>query len=539
MRDVMANEDHLKNPVTMLALRCKSCSAPLSAKPSDDIIRCEYCGSTQKLVDARAFYDQILGQVNAWIRQAMPPSIGATVSGITDPIARHMVFMNNVKPRLTTEYGEYRFNCFNVLSHPMIVLPHMTDTSIVPASDPKNVFLFQAKVQSIQPLAVDDDSKNLVAETGGLSIAYGYLLNNVGLMSELKPERYYFMTQNFEAAADAVKDIAKFSCLADRLKALAKLSTALDLIVNQKVSQATTPLREAEVAITKAETVASQNLEMGIMLQAIKMEQSFINCSSYLAEAQIMSTSGEYASGMIPINNLLGLLNSLQDDSPPKWQSRFRHVSHHEQILKVVSEIRRAKTRSGMLKILPGSGSILAPFWAIDIPYTFQTGALWKTQGVEVTESILVSATFPLDADAFGGTDPRPVLTDVFNARERRGFFNDSIKRLSGKETSISGGGPVRDAVRNAQPGYPVGMGVLPPLSTSQDAIVLVQEYVTRACQADRAIQNQLRLSAPRIVDLIFVPAVPDANRPNAMPWLGGLAPNSIGNLQILSSITL
>jgi len=539
MGDTIMNDNKVENIVTMLALRCKSCSAPLSAKPSDDIIRCEYCGTTQKLIDARAFYDQILGQVNAWIRQALPASIGTAVSGIADPIARHMVFMNNIKPRLMTEYNEYRFNFFNLLSHPMIVLPYMTDNSITPYSDPKNVFLFQAKIQSIQPLTVEDESKELVAEIGGLSIAYGYLLNNVGLMADLKPERYYFMAQNFDAAADAIKGIEKFSCIADRLKALSRISKALDSISNQKAELAINNLKEAEDTITKAEAAVSQNPDMGVMFQAMKMEKSLINCGFYLSEIQSLSSYSGNAAGIIPVNNLLGLLSHLQINSPPKWQARFKDISHHEQILRVVSEIHRAKSRQGMIKIVPGSGTILAPFWAIDIPYTFQTGALWRTKGIEVTETILVSATFPLDANAFSGIAPRLVLTDVFNARERKGFLVDSMRRVSGKETSISGGGPVREVVKNAQPGYPLGVGVLPPLSTSQDALILAQEYIARACEADKTIRNQLRLSAPRIVDLIFVPAVPDANRPNVMPWLGELSPNSIGNLQTLSSIIL
>jgi hypothetical protein len=189
--------------------------------------------------------------------------------------------------------------------------------------------------------------------------------------------------------------------------------------------------------------------------------------------------------------------------------------------------------------MIPGSGSVLYPFWAVDIPYTFQTGALWRTQGVEVVESVLVSATFPMDRAAFYEENPRSVITDVFGARERRGFFEDSFKKMSGKETSISGGGPIREAIQRAQPGYPTGMKVVPPLSTAQDSISVVQSYVAKAGQADRAIQNQLRLSSPRVVGLVFAPGAPDGSRPNVMPWLGGLAPSSVGNLEVLSAISL
>jgi hypothetical protein len=527
------------NPVTMLGLRCKACSAPLPANATGDIIRCEYCGSSQKLVDARAFYDQILGQVNAWVRQAMPAGIGANVSGITDPVARHMVFMNNIRPRLTTEYGEYKFNALNLLSHPLIALPYMTEIGLPISYDPKNVFLFQAKVQSVQPLAVDDESKDLVKETSGLSIAYGYLLNNVSLMRDLRPERYFFMTQNLDAATEAIKDVEKFVPIKERLLALAKLCKALDLISSLKAGESTAHLKEAEEHLAKAEASASQNLEMGIMVQAMRMERSAILSTSYLAQAQIMKSSGNVAEEMYPIVNLLGLLNNLKMNSPPKWQARFIEMSHHEQILKAVADIRAAQSGGGGIRIATGSGNILAPFWAVDIPYTFQTGALWKTQGVEVAESMLISATFPVDQGAASGMDPRAVLTDVFSARERKGFFNDGVNRMFGNEKSISGGGVIREIIRNAQPASPSGRKVIPPLSTPQDAIILAQDYIARSIQVDRTIQNQLRLSAPRCTELVFVPAQPDSMRPNVLPWLGILAPSSIGNLGVLSSVLM
>jgi len=532
-------EENQPSTLRMVSLRCKSCSAPLSVKPTDDIVKCEYCGSAQKMVDARLFFDQILAQVNAWVRQAMPPGIGSSVNNIVDPIARHMVFTNNVQPRLTTEYGEYRFSCLNILSHPLLVLPYMTDNTVVTKDNPKEVFLFQAKTQSIQALAVDDESKSLLSEIGGLSTAYAYLLNNISLMAELKLERYYFMRQNLEAAADALKDVAKYEGLHERVKGAAALAHGLDLLTSLRPVEASPHFEMSRELLEQAEATVSQNPEMAIMLQAIKMERSMSNSARYLAEAAAMSRDGDVAEGMIPIRNLLNTLGSIKNDGPAFWRTRFQNAAHNEQILKIVADIRRATSHSGTLAMIPGSGTVLYPFWAVDIPYTFQTGALWRTQGVEVVESVLVSATFPMDRAAFYEENPRSVITDVFSARERRGFFEDSFKKISGKETSISGGGPIREAIQKAQPGYPTGMKVVPPLSTAQDSISVVQSYVAKAGQADRAIQNQLRLSSPRVVGLLFAPGAPDGSRPNVMPWLGGLAPSSVGNLEALSAISL
>jgi hypothetical protein len=450
-----------------------------------------------------------------------------------------MVFTNNIKPRLSTEFGEYRFACLNILSHPLLVLPYMTENAVVARDNPQDIFLFHAKTQSIQPLAVDDDSKSLLSEIGGLSVAYAYLLNNISLMSELKLERYYFMRQNLEAAADALKEIPKYTGLFQRVKGMAALSHGLDILTSLRPVEAQPHLEEARSLLEEAQKMVSQSPEMAIMLQAIKTELSMTNSARYLAEAVAMSPDGDTAAGMMPIRNLLSILGTIQKEAPPFWRPRFQNAAHHEYILKTVADIRRATTGSGTIRMISGSGTMLFPFWAVDIPYTFQTGALWKTQGVEVVESVLVAATFPIDQGAITEVNPRSILTDVFCARERRGFLEDSYRRISGKETSISGGGPVRDSIRRAQPGRPAGMKVVPPLSTAQDSIAIVQSYVTKACQMDRTIQNQLRLSAPRVIDMVFVSGTPVGGRPNVMPWLGGLAPTSVGDIGVLTAIAL
>jgi len=523
------------NPTSMLALRCKSCSAPLSAAPTDEIVRCQFCGSTQKLVDARAFFDQVLLQVNAWVRQAIPVGMEAMTTGMVDPIARHTIFANNIRPRLSTEYGEYKFNCFNVLTHPMTVLPYMVERGTPLTNDPKDVFLFQAKVQQVAALAVDSESKGMIAELGALSVAYGYLLNNAALMADTKPERYHFMKENFDAAAQAAKSAQKLSGLDERFRGLAKLANGLDNLTSLNVEEAAGQLEEAKTMLQNARATALQSIDMSLMVQGIDKELSVARSSIYIAEALRYAPGGDYGAAMSPIRNLMAVLTTLQEMPYPQWQGRFRDTNHHEEILKVVADIQKAKAGAGAISMLPLQGTVLFPFWAVDIPYTFQTGALWKTQGVEVTEALLISATFPADLNAFSGNEPRPVLTDVFGARGKSGFFN----KISGKETSISGGGPVRDVINRSHPYSPGALKVIPPLSTAQDAVEIVQEYITRARQADRTIQNQLRLSAPRVIGLIFVPGQPDNMRPNVLYWLGGLAPRSVGNLAMLATIAM
>ena len=275
------------------------------------------------------------------------------------------------------------------------------------------------------------------------------------------------------------------------------------------------------------------------MAEAIDMELALVRASGSIVRCTSLDTNVNAGASLATTGRLLALLGNLREAPYPQWKARFADLSHSEEILRCVEDIRNAQRGSPALRLLPGRGSVLFPFWAVDIPYTFQTGALWRTQGVEVTEAMLVAATFPLDANAFAGTDVSSVLTDVFMARERSGFFNDAMKRVSGKETSISGGGPLRDALSKAEMAPAGGVKVVPPLTTGADAAALAQAYLIRVRQVDRTIDKQLRLSSPRVSGLVYAYGSPTATQANAMPWLGGLAPRSVGDLGALASIAL
>ena len=527
------------SPLSLVALRCRACTAPLPATGADEIVKCPSCGTSQRVVDARAFLDQIMLQVNAWVRQAIPLGMDAYAAQTVDPVARQTVFMNYVKPRLTTEYQEYRFNFLNLLSHPLGVLPFMVEKGLPAASTPANVFLFQAKVQSVAPLAMDAQGKASIAETAGAATAYGYLLNNAALAADTKPERYYLMGKNFAAAADALKSVPKYAPLVDRLQALADLNVGLDAATNVKLYDAPASFDKALAGLEAARGKVAQDFDLAIMAQAIDKELALVRASGSVVRCVSLDTTGSPAAAMTTMGRYLGLLGSLREAPYPQWRARFADPSHSEEVLRSVVDVRNAQRGSPAIKILPGRGDVLFPFWAVDIPYTFQTGALWRAQGVEVTEAMLVAATFPLDANAFSGADVSAVLTDVFMARERKGFFEDAMKRASGRETSISGGGPVRDALSRAQMAPAGGVKVVPPLTTGSDAAALAQAYLVRVRQVDRTIDKQLRLSSPRVAGLVYAYGSPTGTQANVMPWLGGLAPGSVGDLTAVGAIAL
>ncbi len=97
----------------------------------------------------------------------------------------------------------------------------------------------------------------------------------------------------------------------------------------------------------------------------------------------------------------------------------------------------------------------------------------------------------------------------------------------------------MRDAIARARMAPAGGVKVVPPLTTGSDAAILAQNYLLRVRQVDRTIDKQLRLSSPRVSQLVYAYGNPMGTQANVMPWLGGLAPRSVGDMAAVAAIAL
>src|SRR5208282_3252964 len=140
--------------LTELSLRCQSCGAPYAGNARGEILTCTYCGTSQRIVDARQFLDHFMAQVNAFVRQAVPPGLDVSRSTTIDPVARLASFNFIFNPPPTTESDQYRISCFNLLSSSLAVLPFSPIAQLSAGVDPATVSIFAAKVQSVSGLAV-------------------------------------------------------------------------------------------------------------------------------------------------------------------------------------------------------------------------------------------------------------------------------------------------------------------------------------------------------------------------------------------------
>ncbi len=505
----------------MVALRCRYCSAPLDAPATPvETVTCRSCGTAQKMLDARQYLEELKLSVSQWLRQAVPLGLDISRGANVDPIARYGVFVNNVKPRLDTEFTEYRFNMSALLAQPLVTLPYLLNDQLRPANQSKDVFLFQAKIQSIQPLAVNAEAQKIVEDANAVAVSYAYLLNNVRLLGERKDDRFALMGENFTAAAKAMGARPEmYPGLVERLDAESLTAVAADQFTNGKLPEAGRAAAQAIELYQRAQVAASTSMTSIVMLQGIRDESSSAEAIRLLSQA----STGDPTTDSKVILGTQSVLAVLQQ-YPHIYGNSGRLLG----IVQRMTALRSARQSASTARVLPGSGNVLYPFWVVDLRYSFVTGALWAKKGVEVSEYLLVAANAFVD----GNWNSPGAVTDVFRARMKSGVFDS----LTGKETSISGGG-VAALLQQSSNQY-LGMPAIPPLSSEADAQEMATAYLNSTIMTDPHIQKKLRLSQPRVVEVAYVPAQLDGYH-LAFPQFGAISPRELGNPSVLAKIQM
>ena len=137
-------------------------------------------------------------------QKAIPGGFSLAQQENVDPIARHNIYINNVKPSIELEIRDYRFALNSVVSSPLIVLPFTKGEPARSKHSSSNVFEFNAKLKSIEPLAVDVNEKTMITEAENMSMAYALIVNNSQLLTDTTPGRFALMSKNFKESAEAI-----------------------------------------------------------------------------------------------------------------------------------------------------------------------------------------------------------------------------------------------------------------------------------------------------------------------------------------------
>jgi hypothetical protein len=481
------------------------------------------------MVDAKAFLDQIMGQVYGWVKTAIPSGFDFSLAENADPIARHNIFVSYVKPRLSTEFREYRFNLITLLSNPLMTLPFRRSCAVRTVNTSQQVFEFNAKNKSVLPLAVDDESKALVSEVDRYSTTYAYLINNAKLMQESKPERYALIAANLNHVYDMLKDDVPKKPLADRILGVGLMAIGIDHLLNGHVSEAKDSFGSSQKALETAKKGVIGNIDLGIMYQAIEKELLLLNTLNHMLQTAEMDPKGDAMNTMASFERIVSISGEMETSCSPRWAPALRNEGRMDEIFNWVQTIRQAQKGTAGLSVLNGGGNVLFPFWLVDFPYSFKTGSLWMKKGVEVNEIVLVSAGFTTDDATL--YNPALALTDVFGNFEG----SDMMDSLTGKETAISNGESLKSIPRMVSTQNTSGRYVITPLSTKKEVTMFMEDYIASITRANSNVARKLKLSAPQIKGLIFVPGDIGQSGYSLNYNFGGVRPKNIGNLGRMS----
>lgn len=511
----------------MIELRCKYCGAPLDEKDvrSDSAyVTCPCCGTSQQRVDAKAYMDQMMSQIKSWLGKAIPGGFSLSQTENVDPIARHSIYVNNVKPMLDVELREYRFAFNSTISAPLIVLPFTKGEPAKSTHTSSQVFEFNAKLKSLEALAVDDDSRACIRDGENLSTAYAMVVSNSNLLTNTTPGRFALMANNFKESAECVRKCDGYGPLASRLSALAEVCSASDMVLNGDALGCAVKAESAISGLESAKNDIMRNPKLAMMIRAVDLEIGQCRTLKNVADMVNNGTTKDPLKTLELVNKL----SSIQYPDDPSWNRLLDRKERDFELFGNVEDIVTAKN-GGSLPICPGSGEILFPFWDVDLRYSFTTGSLFSKKAVEVSEDLLIPATFTTSKRAL--TDPRYGLTDIFSKAPE----STMMSRFKGQEDSISGGAGIGKLADSAAMNSPGSREVVLPLSTKMEATRLVEYYLTQCSKT----HSKLKLSSPTVKRLIYVPCGRATRGVSLPPEFSGLVPGILEDTDISAALKI
>ena len=511
-----------------VTLRCKFCGAPFEAaslSADSTYITCTSCGTSQTKIDAKEYLEQMMGQVRSWISKAIPVGVNITQAENIDAVARHNIFSGNVRPAVETEMSEYRFGFLSLLSNQLIMMPHRTNTSFNPSHTSSKAFEFNAKVKSVAQLAVDTESKDLISGADKMSLAYAMMINNMKLLSEDKPGRYDLMAANFTEAADSLKGYAKYDVVVQRFSALAEVSKGMGYLEHGDKNNSWPHIKNGIDLLEKAKQSTMTSMDFGSTYLAVDQEVSVTKVIMDIMASSMHDPSVNVLQVLDILRRVMDAASVQYKASSPDWAGAFKKVTRYVEIFSNISIIFASKANKCGIPTASGGGSVLMPFWTVDLQYSFTTGALFAKRSVEVHEKLLVPASFVTNADSLN--NPKLSISDIFASRP--GGWFDGIK---GTESKMSESGEIGTVISSVADNSVGTRSVIVPVSTKKEAETFVLRYL-KQCTAD---DNKLKLIKPTVDKLIYVPCeITDAGI--SLPSLGKMAPRSAGRIDLIKTL--
>jgi len=436
--------------VEIIGLRCSKCGAPLP-KPSEnsEYVRCEYCGTLQKIIEASFYTEKLKTEVLKWIREFMPASIASVQT--VDALARHNIFVAYIRPKIMPEYNSLKVQVIKTLSSTLLLLKNLKVN--IAGSDPKESFEKFVKVESIAPMAIVQEDQEFYNEVYSTYALNAYINNYIktGLLGDTDSA-----SRNLEELSNILSNIEKYAPIYLRIKSLVNALKAWKSMEMGDFASAIAFLGTSLKDNKTAKDLIIKDPQLSIMITAINTEEILIRSLLNYAEIEkVLFESGHQPQEiMIFLEKYFKIIEQIRNYFN-------KNLSIHYELSEKIKSIYMSKLGKETVEILPGQGDIIVPLYVIKISYTFVTGSLLWKKGKEYKDYLLVLATYPYTVIP---------VTDTF--RMRSGFLD----KMRGREEKLT-----IDTISNTlsaiRQDY-IKIPVIPPLTDADTAKRVADEYL-------------------------------------------------------------
>lgn len=462
--------------IEVIGLRCSKCGAPLPKPEKDsEYVRCEFCGTLQRIVEASSYTEKLKTEVLKWIREFMPVSMGAIQT--VDTLARHNIFIAYIKPKLIPEYSQLKARILKTLSSPLLLLENINFD--IAGDDPKESFERFVKIESISPMAVVPEDHEFYSEVYSTYALNAYINNYIrtGLSGDIDSA-----VKNLEELSNILTNINKATPINMRIKSIASSLKAWKYLKEGDPTSAITLLEEALKYNREARGLIIKDPQLSIMITAIDTEAMLIkSLSNYATVEKALFEAGRQPQElMLFLTKYLGVVEEIR-------KMHSKDLSIHYEASEKIKTIFMSKLGIETVDILPGQGEILVPMYLMRISYTFTTGSLFWKKGKEYKDYLLVLGTFPYASIP---------VTDTF--RLKSGFLD----RIGGREEKLTID-VVTNAIASARKDY-ITLPVIPPISDSGTAKKVADSYLS---EVSKRLSGKISMGASTPEKLVYSPA--------------------------------
>ncbi|MEM0475009.1 MAG: hypothetical protein QXS11_06930 [Zestosphaera sp.] len=456
-------------------LRCTNCGAPLpEPKQGDSWIKCEYCGYTNKIVDASKYVENLKRELEKWIREILPPSV--ITSTTVDVAARYQIFQNLIKPKVSLTRANVRAKYLQQLSQP--ITPFIT-AKLVLSDDSKRFFEEALKIESLKDFAVAEEDQKLLSETLLYENLTAYLANMFRALSNNDSRT---ALKNCEEALQVIPELPEYSLVKERLKAVHSMLSAINELWNRNTSASLTLINNSvslyNSLLQKISGKAVPEANPGI-LEAEKL------CAESLANvietAHRLFTVGEDPLKMMEwFEKYVPLFNRVRE-------THKRPIQDLLEITTRVKEVVYSKTGFNELNVVRGQGTYYIPYYIVEARFSYVKGFLLK-KGAESSIKLMIAGAAPVIEgpvlDVLGVSAGRPIPPDRVEEAPALKFINELLSR-------------------KVKASIPSRAKTVPPLIASVLVEKLADSYIMNA---NNYYRGKITFASTSVSELIYLP---------------------------------